>query len=209
MAVKYNDEHMFSYIKGMAYGLDWMDTLSALYIARDSHSDQFRKSGEPYIVHPLEVACHLIAMGIREDAIIATALLHDWKEDCGGDLKRLPCSEDVKHSIDLVSFDKNYFKNKLGIQEKRDMLRIHYNDIQKDRIATIIKLADRCNNVSTMAEVFSKEKLKEYLDETRNFVLPLIKTGKEQWPQHSDQFFILKYHIVTVVDAIEAIMRIK
>lgn len=209
MAVTYNNEHMFSYIKGMASGLQWKDTLNALYIARDAHKEQVRKSGEPYIAHPLEVACHLISMGVREDAVIATALLHDYKEDCEGNLDELPCSRDVKHAIDLVSFDKSYFKEEMGIEDKHEMLKIHYLGIQNDKIATLVKLADRCNNVSTMAGVFTRAKLEEYIAETRNFVLPLVKTGKEHWPQYSDQFFILKYHIISVVDAIEATMNIK
>lgn len=206
MSASYDPERMFSYLKGLAIGRDWHDTLQALYIARHAHAHQTRKSGEPYIIHPLTVACHLVAMGVMEDPIIATALLHDFKEDCNGDIDALPCAEAVKHAIDLVSFDKNWYLENTGLQ-KQEALRVHYAAIAKDRIATLVKLADRCNNVSTMAGVFNTEKLVEYIDETRTYVLPLVRTAKNQWPEYSDPLFIMKYHITTATDAIETTMN--
>ena len=206
MSVKYNEDHIFSYIKGIAMGRTWTNTLQALYIARQAHNGQFRKSGEPYIIHPLTVASHLLSMGIMDDTIIATALLHDYKEDCCDDLTNLPLSNEIKQAIELVSFDKHWYKTNAGL-EKQDAFKIHYAKIAENPIATLVKLADRCNNVSTMSGIFNEEKLHEYIDETKNFIIPLIRTAKNHWPQYSDALFIMKYHLISIIDAIEITMQ--
>ncbi|MBQ9855279.1 MAG: hypothetical protein IJO53_03715, partial [Clostridia bacterium] len=69
------------------------------------------------------------------------------------------------------------------------------------------KLIDRCHNVSSMAGTFSKEKLIAYIDETRKFVLPLLKKAKTVYPNDADILFVLKYHILSVVNSIEATMQ--
>lgn len=53
----------------------------ALSLAIDSHCDQMRKSGEPFVTHPLEVACILAKLRMDHESIIA-GLLHDTVEDC-------------------------------------------------------------------------------------------------------------------------------
>ena len=200
MAALYSPERMFTFIKGMACALNWKDTLTALYIAREAHDGQTRKSGEPYIIHPLTVACHAISLGMREDLLIASCLLHDWEEDCGGKISTLPCSPEVKETIDLVTF-----RREPGI-DKGSQLSSHYSKIAESRLATFVKLFDRANNVSTMAGVFTPEKIREYIDETRTYVLPLQRHAKNTYHEQkdADALFTLKYHITSVIDAIEA-----
>ena len=200
----YSAERTFSFIKGVAFGLDWPNTMTALYVARRDHKGQMRKSGEPYITHPLTVACHLLTMGIKEDAVIAAALLHDWVEDCNGDLSTLDISYDTRLAISLVTFDKKRYAEQNIPKDKA--LAMHYDIIKRDRIASLVKLCDRCHNVSTMAEVFTKEKIMEYIEETETYVLPLVRSTKEQWPEHSNVLFLMKYQITAVLEAIKATM---
>ena len=100
----FQPEKMYTYLRGYASALGMKNTLKALAFAREKHSGQFRKSGEPYIVHPLTMACNAVSMGIKEDAVIATILLHDVCEDCGVGLAELPVSDVVKHAVDLMTF---------------------------------------------------------------------------------------------------------
>ena len=65
------------------------------------------------------------------------------------------------------------------------------------------ELLDRCDNVSTMAGVFSEEKIHQYIQETREFVLPLLRQTKDHWPGESNALFVLKYHICSVIDGLE------
>ena len=78
----FNSDKMYTYIRGFATGAKMSETLKALSFAREKHDGQFRKSGDPYIVHPLTMACNALSLGIRDDEVIATILLHDVCEDC-------------------------------------------------------------------------------------------------------------------------------
>lgn len=198
----FNPEKMYTYLRGYASGLGMKDTLKALAFAREKHNGQFRKSGEPYIVHPLMMACNAVSMGIKEDAIVATILLHDVCEDCGVGVAELPVNDTVKHAVDLMTFRVMEGETK-EIAKNR-----YYNMLLESREAAMTKLIDRCHNVSSMAGTFSVEKLKSYIEETRHYVLPLLRKVKTMYPEESDTLFVLKYHIVSVVDSIDATIQV-
>ena len=78
----YNIDKMYTYLRGFLIGANMENSLKALQFAREKHKGQIRKDGVPYIVHPLSMACYAVALGIKDDNIIATVLLHDVVEDC-------------------------------------------------------------------------------------------------------------------------------
>ena len=198
----FHPKKMYTYLRGYATGLGMKDTQKALAFAREKHKDQYRKSGEPYIVHPLTMACNAVSMGIKEDSVIATILLHDVCEDCGVNPNELPVSDTVKHAVDLMTF------RVMDGETKELAKNRYYNRLIESREAALTKLIDRCHNVSSMAGTFSVEKLKSYIEETRHYVLPLLRKVKDQYPEDSDILFVLKYHIVSVVDSIEATIQV-
>ena len=198
----FNSDKMYTYLRGFASGAGMHETLKALTFARDKHQGQFRKSGEPYIVHPLTMACNAVSMGIRDDTVVATILLHDVCEDCGVCLKELPVNDTVRRAVDLMTFRIMEGETK-EIAKNR-----YYNLLLQSREAAMTKLIDRCHNVSSMAGTFSVEKLKAYIEETRHYVLPLLRKVKNLYPEESDILFVLKYHIVSVVDSIEATIQV-
>ena len=100
----FNSEKMYTYLRGLATGAGMKQTLKAMSFARDKHSGQLRKSGEPYIVHPLMMACNAVSIGIRDDTVIATILLHDVCEDCAVSLSELPVDDRVRNAVDLMTF---------------------------------------------------------------------------------------------------------
>lgn len=198
----FNCEKMYTYLKGFASGAGMKETLKALAFAREKHSGQLRKSGEPYIAHPLTMACNAVSMGIREDTVIATILLHDVCEDCAVGLAELPVNDAVRHAVDLMTFRVMEGETK-EIAKNR-----YYNLLLQSREAALTKLIDRCHNVSSMAGTFSVAKLKAYIDETRQYVLPLLRKVKDAYPEDSEILFLLKYHIVSVVDSIDATIQV-
>lgn len=193
----FNADKMYTYIRGYASALELQQTLRALAFAREKHKDQKRKSGDPYIIHPLTMACNALSLGIKDDNVIATILLHDVCEDCGVSLEELPVSDRVRRGVELMTF-------KVMEGETKETAKIrYYNMLPSCKEAAFTKLIDRCHNVSTMAGAFSKEKLIAYIDETRRYVIPMIRKVKEKYPDYTDVLFVLKYHIISVVDAID------
>lgn len=197
----FNAEKMYTYVRGYATALNMTQTLCALGFARKKHEGQLRKSGEPYIVHPLTMACDALGLGIKDDDTIATILLHDVCEDCGVQVEELPVNDTVKHGVELMTFQV------MKGETKETAKRRYYNMIIRSKEASFAKLIDRCHNVSSMAGTFSIEKLKSYIDETREYVLPLLRQVKETYPEESNVLFILKYHITSVIDAIDLTLK--
>lgn len=197
----FSPDKMYTYIRGFATALRMEQTLKSLTFAREKHHGQLRKSGEPYLVHPLTMACDAMSMGIKDDNIIATILLHDVCEDCGVSLQELPVNDIVRRGVQLMTF------TVLEGETKEIAKTRYYNMLIQSKEAVITKLIDRCHNVSSMAGTFSIEKLKSYIEETRTYVLPLLRQAKEHFPEESDRLFTLKYHITSVVDAIDLTMQ--
>ena len=83
----------------------------------------------------------------------------------------------------------------------------YYNMLLESKEVSMTKLIDRCHNVSNMAGTFSKEKLVPYIDETREYVLSLLRRAKLQYPEYSDALCAIKYHMVSVVDAVDAAIQ--
>ena len=203
-ASSFNDwEETYNFIKGYAIGKGMNNTLIALGIAKHYHKGAFRKGGEPYIIHPLEVTSYLINLNIDDDITCAAALLHDVIEDCdlpyNGkefiDQYKLP-----KEVLDIV----HLLTKKKGIPEK-----IYYDKIMKDKRALIIKLADRTNNCSTMVDAFTKDKLISYVEETIEVIYPLCAYAKEYYPEFSNAVTIIKYHIVSICETIASLFNTK
>ena len=79
----------------------------------------------------------------------------------------------------------------------------YYQRILKNPIAAMVKLLDRCNNVSGMAAGFSKEKLVAYIRETEQYIYPLLHQAKNEYPMYSNQIFLIKYHMTSVIEAVK------
>ena len=201
MNTAFKAEKMYTFIRGFASGCRMEQTLKSLAYARSKHAGQLRKSGDPYIVHPLTMACNALSIGVRDDETIATILLHDVCEDCGVSPKELPVNDKVRLSVERMTFQIMEGETKQTAKNR------YYNMILEDRPATMTKLIDRCHNVSSMAGTFSLEKLRAYIEETRQYVLPLLKKAKDRYPDEADALFILKYHITSVIDSLDAALQ--
>lgn len=195
MSLPFNHEHMYTYLKGYATAKRWTQTLAALRFAREKHKGQTRKTGEPYIIHPLTMACHAVALGVDEDAAIAAMLYHDVPEDCGVKADDLPASVEVRVAVHRLT------------HVKGEPLEPYYRGISEDRIATLVKIFDSCDNLSTMADAFSRAKMIDYIHEKREYVIPLIRVAKDSWPDNHNALFVLKYHTLSVVDSLEKCLQ--
>ena len=136
------------------------------------HAGQLRASGEPYIIHPLEVAEVLAEMKLDATAI-AAALLHDAVEDTPATREEIATGfgEQVAHIVDGVTkIDKIQFANRVDRQAEnvRKMLLAMVTDVR----VVLIKLADRLHNMRTL-EHLKPDRQEAIARETMDIYAPL------------------------------------
>lgn len=147
----------------------------AYQIASKAHEGQKRKSGEPYIIHPLCVAIILADLELDKETIVA-GLLHDVVEDTvmtTEDLTREFGSE-VALLVDGVTKlgQLNYSADKVEVQAEN--LRKMFLAMAKDIRVILVKLADRLHNMRT-AQYWSAPKQKEKARETMDIYAPIAQ----------------------------------
>lgn len=121
----------------------------AYLYAENKHKNQYRKSGEPYIIHPLHVAYTLAKLGLDTQTICA-ALLHDVVEDtdaCYGDIEKKFGTE-IAQIVEGVTKITELFKS---VEEKQaENYNKMFGAMEKDIRIIILKLADRLHNINTL-----------------------------------------------------------
>ena len=155
------------------YGDEGVKKIKEAYaFAENAHKSQLRSSGEPYIIHPLEVALILMDLGLDVDTVVA-GLLHDVVEDTGVPIEELTklFGAEVADLVDGVTkLGKIAFKTKE--EQQAENLRKMFLAMAKDIRVIIIKLADRLHNLRTL-EYVDEEKQREKAYETLEIYAPL------------------------------------
>ena len=143
-------------------------------IAEKAHSGQFRKSGEPYISHPLSVALILAELKLDYFCIVA-AILHDCIEDTSvtKDDVRDQFGEQVAHIVEGVSKLTN-LEFTSSTQKQAQNFQKLILAMSKDMRVMIIKLADRLHNMRTI-DSMSEEKKIQKAKETSELHAPIAK----------------------------------
>ena len=144
----------------------------AFEVAKKAHADQVRRSGDPYISHPLSVARILAGLGL-DDVTIAAALLHDAVEDTDVTLADISkdFGPDVAAIVDGVTkLDRLQFDTKEAQQAAT--LRKMLVAMAKDIRVLLIKLADRLHNMRTIAAL-PDGKQRRIAQETLDIYAPL------------------------------------
>jgi GTP pyrophosphokinase len=184
------------FLKGYAKHAKYWQMLRAIAIAVKYHQGQYRKAGGDYVEHPMKVDSELVALGVDDEITLSAGLLHDVLEDCAVTRSELIMEynfdKEVLDVVDLLT---------KGIPLTTEM---YYKNMEKDIRAILIKVSDRCHNISTMTGAFSLKKQKEYIEETENYVLPLCKYGIRFYPEHSDKIVVMRNHIESVIVGIKA-----
>ena len=147
--------------------------IKAYNLANNSHNGQLRKSGEPYIVHPLQVAYILSTIELDDETICA-ALLHDVVEDTditNEDIKR-EFSPDIAYLVEgvtkLSKFQENITIKERQVEDYRKMFLAMGKDIR----VILIKLADRLHNMRTL-KFLARDRQIAISTETMDLYAPL------------------------------------
>lgn len=171
------------------------DRIARAYeVAARAHADQFRRSGEPYIDHPLAVGRVVADLGV-DDTTIAAALLHDVVEDTGVSLEDIETEfgAEVARIVDGVTkLDRLHFESRQAQQAAtlRKMLVAMASDLR----VLIIKLADRLHNMRTLAAL-PEEKQERIANETLEIYAPLAhRLGMSEVKQQLEDLSFATMH---------------
>ena len=200
--VNYDFSHMFSFVKGRAQMLNMPQTLAVLDILRMAHGGQERRSKNgfdtTYMVHPLTMACHALAMGLKNDDIIAACLAHDMVEDSSLELSDLPVNERVREVVRLVSYN-TYDESRPDLDD------VYFENIRANPLACLIKCLDRCNNLAGMADCFSRRKMAKYTAFTDKY-FPDILAVIKKIPEWNDAWWLLRYQMMTMTETFKRLL---
>ncbi len=160
--------------------------------AKQVHEGQERESGEPYIIHPIEVAHALAQMKLDVPSIVA-GLLHDTVEDTGTSLDEIKkqFGPEITHLVDGVTkLSRIQFSS---VEEKQaENFRKMIMAMAKDIRVILIKLADRLNNMRTL-EHLSEERQQNIARETMDIYAPLANRLGIQWMKVELEELSFKY----------------
>ncbi len=179
----------------------------ALKLSEQAHSNQLRKSGDPFITHPLEVAKILTSIKLDADSIVA-GLLHDTLEDTSLNIEEINKNfgNEIVELVDgLTKINKYSLKvnnQKFGENYKKLILAT-----TKDLRVILVKLADRLHNMRTIQFIKDENKKTKIALETLEVFAPLAqRLGMKEW---QDELEDISFEIInpdakkTIIERLE------
>ena len=169
--IKERVQRVFDAMEPRTSDADMIRLKDAFELAREAHAPQVRKTGEPYILHPIAVAT-IAAEELRLDinSVIA-AFLHDVVEDTPHTIEEIKArfGDDVAYLVNVLTKpEKQEYEESKQVDNFRQML----NSMQRDIRPIFVKLADRLHNMRTLSSMKPNKQMK-IAGETDYFYAPL------------------------------------
>lgn len=189
----------FYFIKGFSIGNGSMqNTLKALPLAKEYYKDFMRKSGDPFIIHPLRVCSYLISLKIDDDAICAAALLHEIIKRCHLEYNGIEIV--TKYHLDFSVLE----LVRLVSNSEHYPLDLYYEALAKNPKAILIKLSNKAHTCTTLINS-SYDEIRAYVDEYENYIYPLCEYAIEHYPEYSYSIQVMYYHISSICNVVKGL----
>lgn len=180
-------------LKYWLLGKGWKMASEAFELAGTYHIGTRKDGITPEFGHQIQVAHYIRTLHehlLFPEETIATALLHDIREDydIADEEIRGRFSDRVADAVDAMT------KKFRG--HRRDP-RLVFDQIAKDPVASVAKGADRIHNQHTCQGVFSPTKIREYIGETEEFFLPMLRTARNKFPSQEPVYENMKFVLLS------------
>lgn len=187
---KEEDEVMLKYSKlissigGYLKGKGMHKAIEAMEYAKKYHTGKRKDGMTPEFQHQIEIALYAQTLkDIRhEEDVFCAVFLHDLREDYFISHEKIVEKFGVRVADSVEKLSK-------VIDGKKKNTGEYFAAIATCPIASIVKLCDRINNVSTMTGVFTIAKQREYLQETEKYFIPLAKACRKLFPDQSFSYY--------------------
>jgi len=166
-------EQVINAAKTYLPGLDENRLREAYSFAQNAHTEQYRKDGSPYIIHPVSAALILTGLKVDEDTLIAT-LLHDVPEDTQITLDAIDkkFGPKVRFLVDgITKLSKVHYRDDMEGRQVESLKKLFIHTAKDPRII-LIKLADRLHNMRTIDAVNPQKRLR-IARETMEIFVPI------------------------------------
>ena len=164
-------EKVFASMEPRTSEADMLRLKDSFNLAREAHAPQLRKTGEPYILHPIAVA-YIAAEELRLDVnSVIAAFLHDVVEDTSHSIEEIKArfGDDVAYLVKVLTKpEKKHYDMSKQVDNFKQML----NSMQRDIRPIFVKLADRLHNMRTLSSMKPDKQMK-IAGETDYFYAPL------------------------------------
>lgn len=179
----------------------WWIAVKAFNFAQIYHCGQ-RKDGKPEFSHQVWIANYILTIPIKKkymEVLLASIFLHDVCEDYDVTFKTIQklFGRKVRNIVFLLSKEYQGVK----VDEK-----LYFERMSLNVFAALAKGGDRLHNLSSMVGAFRIQKQKEYIQETREHHLPMLKKARRQFPQFERAFENIKMSIEARIELTEALI---
>jgi len=179
-------------------GRQWYTAIKALEYGAEIHVGFRKDRVTPEFEHQIRIAHYLRTIHtslLWPQETVASALLHDVVEDHPVPLDAIykMFGDRIGASVDLLTKTKGKSNTE------------YYAAMATDPIASVCKGADRIHNVQTMVGVFSPEKQTNYCDEVEEYILPMLRIARRQFPQQEPAYENIKHVLMSQVELVRAL----
>lgn len=181
-------EKSYYFIKGYAIKGNMKNTLISLPLAKSYYKDYTRKTGDPFIIHPLRVASYLISLGIDTDKVCSAAVLHEIINTCHLEYNGIEIVTEHHINSEVLELIR------LAANAERYPLDIYYDALRHCPDALMLKLSNRAHTCTKLLDCSTYEIL-NYIEECEQYIYPLCNYGIEHYPKYANSIRIAQFHI--------------
>lgn len=186
-------------LKFFLLGRKYHTALAAYGIAKSYHTGTRKDGKTPEFQHQIEIALHVTTLRdvIAEELTLTAAILHDTPEDYDMSYQAVLDKFGFEVAESVWALTK---KNKTMVKDIGE----YYSEISENYIASIVKGCDRVHNLQSMPGVFTAEKQIRYIDETEDYVLPMLKKAAVLYPSQSLAYMNIRTTLKSQIKLLKA-----